>query len=280
MEEKSFEPMHPRSRSYANQDLRNQSFRGHLLSKADFSGADLRGCDFCGAELVGANFERVKIGQTVRQRLIWVGIAIATFLLSSHAVSGLVFGALGQTPSDRAWGYVLALFLSLCVAGITSGLQTISPFGSKVNRAAFIVSAITTAAINGFYYAGSVMEKNPQWAIAGAVISGVVTGLFLIRWGGVSGAIAVNMAGAVMGYGAAFLTGVTAIGFLSTGHFAGGILLSCFALVLLWLTLQSLTLTFYEIRQAPGTLFRRANLTNARFDAAFLNHADFSNAQG
>ena len=83
-----------------------------------------------------------------------------------------------------------------------------------------------------------------------------------------------------MGYGAAFLTGATAIGFLSTSHFPGGILLSCFALVLLWLTLQSLTLTFYQIRQAPGTLFRHANLTNARFDAASLNHADFFDAQG
>lgn len=272
--------MHPRSRSYANQDLRNRSFRGQVFNNTDFSGADLRGCNFCGAELVGANFERVKMGQTVRQRLIWVGIAIATFLLSGHAVSGLVFGSLGQTPSDRAWSYVLALSISLCVAGISSGLQIVLPFGSKVNRAAFVGSAITAAAINGFYYGGSIMEKNPQWAIAGAIISGVVTGLFLIRWHGVSGAIAATMAGAVMGYGAAFLTGVTAIGFLSTGHFAGGILLSCFALVLLWLTLQSLTLTFYQIRQAPGTLFRRANLTNTRFDDASLNHADFFNAQG
>ncbi|PZV13515.1 MAG: hypothetical protein DCF22_10545 [Leptolyngbya sp.] len=33
------------------------------------------------------------------------------------------------------------------------------------------------------------------------------------------------------------------------------------------------------MRQAPGTLFRHANLTNARFDGVSLNHTDFSNAQ-
>ena len=272
--------MHRRSRSYANQDLRNRSFQGQPLSGADFSGADLRGCDFSGAELIGTNFERVKTGQTARQQMIWIGIAIASFLLTGHAVSRLVFGVLGQTPSDRAWGYVFALYISLCVAGVSSGLRIILSFRSKVNRAAFVLSASIAAAVNGFYYAGSVMEKNPQWAIAGAIISGVVTGLMLARWRGVSGAIAANMAVAVMGYGAAFLTGVTAIGFLSTRHFSEGILLSCFTLALLWLTLQSLKLTFYQIQQTPGTLFCHANLTNARFDAASLNHTNFSNAQG
>lgn len=272
--------MHPGLQSYANQDLRNRSFRGQALNGADFSGTDLRGCDFSGAELVGANFERVKTGQTARQKVIWMGITIAVFLFSGHAMSRLVFGALGQTPSDRAWGYVCTLYISLCVAGISSGLRVVLRSHSNVNRAAFSLSAITTAAVNGFYYAGSLMGKNPQWAIAGAVGSSILTGLLLIRWCGISGAIAASMAGAVMGYGAAFLTGTTAIGFLSTQHFAGGILLSGLTLVLLWLTLQSLTLTFYQIRQAPGTLFRRANLTNARFDDASLNHADFSSAKG
>ena len=83
-----------------------------------------------------------------------------------------------------------------------------------------------------------------------------------------------------MGYGAAFLTGTTAISFLGTQHFTSGILLSCLTLILLWLTLQSFWLTWHQIRQAPGTLFCHANLTNARFDAASLNHTNFSNAQG
>ena len=272
--------MHRRSRSYANQDLRNRSFQGQPLSGADFSGADLRGCDFSGAELIGTNFERVKTGQTARQQMIWIGIAIASFLLTGHAVSRLVFGVLGQTPSDRAWGYVIALYSSLCVAGVSSGLRIILPLRSIVNRAAFVLLALIAAAISGFYYAGSLMEKNPQWAIAGAVVSSVFTGLLLTRWCGVSGIIAATMAGAVMGYGAAFLTGTTAISFLGTQHFTSGILLSCLTLILLWLTLQSFWLTWHQIRQAPGTLFRYANLTNARCDDAPLNHADCSNAQG
>ncbi len=272
--------MYSRSHSYANQDLRNQSFRGQALNGIDFSGADLRGCDFSGAELIGATFEQVKTGQTSRQQLIWVGIAIATFLVSGHAISRLVFGALGQTPGDRAWGYALALYSSLCAAGISSGLRIMVPPRSTVDRAAFALSAILSAAISGFYYAGSVMGKDPQWAIAGAGVSSLFTGLLLTRWRGTSGMIAATMARAVMGYGAAFLTGTTAIAFLSTQHSASGILLSGLTLILLWLTLQSLKRVCHQIRQAPGTLFRRANLTHARFDNAPLNHTDFSNAQG
>ncbi|MBM0743640.1 pentapeptide repeat-containing protein [Phormidium sp. CLA17] len=271
--------MHSRSRSYTNQDLRNQSFRGQSLNGADFSGADLRGCDFSGAELIGANFERMKTGQTARQQVIWMGIAIAVFLISGHAMSLLGSGALGQTPSDRGWGYVLALYISLCAAGIISGLRIVWPPRSRANHWALVLSAMIAAAVSGFYYAGIAMEKNPQWAIAGAVVSSVFTGLVLNRWRGISGAIAATMAGTVMGYGAAFLTGAMAIGFLSTQHFAGGLLLGCLTLVLIWLTLQSLKLTWHQIHQAPGTLFRCANLTNAQFDGASLIHTDFSKAQ-
>ena len=275
-----FESMPPRSPLvFANQDLRNRSFRGQLLNEADFSGADLRGCDFSGTELLGANFERATLGQTIRQKAIWVGIAIAVGLVTGQAVSHLISGALGQVPSDRAWGYVIALFISLCIAGISSGLRMILLPRSKVNRLALRLSAVLSAAVNGFYYAGNLMEKDPQWAIAGAIVGSVFTGLWFNRCG-ISGAMAATLAGAIMGYGAAFLAGAAAIGFLSTKHFAGGILLSCLTLVLLWLTLQSFKLTWHQIRQAPGTLFRGANLTDALFDGVSLNHTDFSNAQG
>ncbi|MDX2244064.1 MAG: pentapeptide repeat-containing protein [Leptolyngbyaceae cyanobacterium bins.302] len=270
-------------RSYVQQDLRNRSFKGQILNAADFSGADLRGCTFNNAQLVGANFERARMGRSLRQRVIWVGSAIATFLLVGHAVSNLVFGSLGQTPADKAWTYVLVLVgvsgLAGALAGVKAWLK--QPF----NQIAEILAGVAAGAVVGFFYAGVLAGKDPRWAIGGAVLGGVALGVLGLstwrwRWRRLLSAIVLRLTVALTAYGFAFLVGATALTMLNVGYLWAGFILGLLSLLYLWFTWQGLVDTVQTIRQAPGTTFCNANLTDARFSAVSVHQADFSGAVG
>ncbi|MDX2231950.1 MAG: pentapeptide repeat-containing protein [Leptolyngbyaceae cyanobacterium bins.349] len=264
-------------RSLAGKDLRNCSFRKQLLNGADFSGADLRGCNFAGAQLVGANFEQAKMGPTLRQRLIWSGTAIATFLLVGQAISNLVAGSLGQTPTDKAWNFVLVLVLALAIAGGGAALRSRLP--AMFQPVAVWLSAIAVGAVVGFYYAGVLAEKNPTWAIAGGVMGGLMMMVGCTRRWGIISQICWRLSCALSAYGFAFLMGATAFACLNVGYLLPGVLLGVLTVGSLWWTWQGLLATAQTIQQAPGTSFREANLTEAKFSWP-CPYADFTNAVG
>lgn len=265
-------------RSFMQQDLRNRSFSGQILNAADFGGADLRGCSFKGAYLVGANFEQARMGQSLRQQIIWVGIAIATFLIVGHAMSHLVFGSLGQTPADPAWNYVLVLVAVSGLAGALAGVKSWLP--PPFNQTAEILAGVAAGAGVGFFYAGVLAGKEPRWAIGGAVLAGLGMGGWRWRWRGPCTAIVLRLAVALTAYGFAFLVGATALALLHVGYLLAGCLLGLLALLYLWLTWQGLVDTVQTIRQAPGTSFRNADLTDAKFAPTSTHQADFSGAVG
>ncbi len=265
---------------FVNQDLRNRSFKRQKLNGADFSGCDLRGCNFSHAQLQGANFERVRTGQSARQLITLIGVTGIVALFAANAVSRMTFGALGRTAAESAWSFVLALYISLAIAGAFSGVRVIT--GSKLiaGRVATIVSGAASGALLGFFYGGSTTDNNPQIAIASAVLGGVIMAIASFRVRGGFVAVAVAIAGAITGYGFAFLMGTTAIAFLSTQQFVWGIIWGTLSAAYIWLTINSLRLAIREIRETCGTSFKGADLTNARFDGARLENTDFSGAVG
>lgn len=271
---------HPRSPqeatpNFAGCDCRNRSFRGRSLIGADFTGADLRGCDFTRANLTGANLTQARLGQTRRQWFLRCNGAIAAFLLSGHAISNLVFGSLGQTPSDKAWNYVIALVVSLSLAGARPGLQWLRQTWHW--RGSVALSVIAGGAILGFFYVGTTFGKMPQWAIAGAVGMGLGAGI----WGYSNSPlhrIASQMVSAIAAYGLMFLCGSTTLGWLGVGRLPDGLLLGAIALLYLGFADQNLRAVTQTIAQAPGTCFRRAILTDAQITPAQLAQADLTNA--
>ncbi|HEY9832087.1 MAG TPA: pentapeptide repeat-containing protein [Stenomitos sp.] len=266
--------------NFANQDLRNRSFKGQNLNGADFSGCDLRGCDFSHALLQGANFERVKTGQTPRQFIPSVVHAVVMALISADAFSKMIFGLLGRTPAEGGWSFVIALGVSLAISGTFSGLRVMMRPKSLTRRIATIISGAASGALLGFFYAGSTTDNNAQFAIAGAVLGGVLMALICWRVRHPLVAVAVAAVGAVAGYGFAFFTGATAITYLSVQKFVWGVFWGALSLAYIGLTMNSLILMVREIRQGCGTSFRRADLTQAKFDRAILPNTDFSGAVG
>ncbi|NJP08225.1 MAG: pentapeptide repeat-containing protein [Leptolyngbyaceae cyanobacterium RU_5_1] len=218
-------------------------------------------------------------------------------VLVGHAISRLVFGVLGQTPTDRAWGYVIALLISSGIAGGCSGIRSLVK-QRRLRGLATVLSGTASGALIGFFYAGTSTkvlmdwlhawfslgenptQNYPQAAIAGAVVGGLGVGIACLQCQSATLKIAVSMAGALAAYGFTFLIGAMAIAVLNTRHLDWGMALSLVSLIYLWLTVKSLAIALQQIKHAPGTLFRQANLTAARFAGARLTHTDFSGAIG
>jgi len=167
-------------------------------------------------------------------------IAIAVFLLVGHAFSHLVSSCLGQTPSDKAWNYVVGLLISLGIGGACAAIQTPS---ATWNQRLILLSGAATGAVTGFYYGGLLDGKNPQTAVAGAIAGALLVLLITWRWPSRLWTIALRLSGAIAAYGWFFLVGANALGCLNTGHWLLGLVLGGLAFLYLWLTARSLKLT-------------------------------------
>lgn len=268
--------------NFAEQDLRNRSFKGQNLNQANFSGADLRGCDFSYALLQGANFERVRLGQTSRQLLMLIGVAVIVALLTLNAFSQMIFGVLDKTPSEPGWSFVIALYVSLAIAGTSGAARAIiTNKSSIVGHIMLIISGAASGALVGFFYGGSTTNNNSQMAIAGAVVGGLIIVILLIsRVGTKFIIVTVAVAGAVAGYGLAFLLGAIAIAYFSVQNLISGMVWGTLSITYISLTMASLNLTVAEIRATFGTSFRGADLTNAKFDQVILHNTDFRGSIG
>jgi hypothetical protein len=208
--------------NFANQNLRNRSFKGKKLNSADFSGADIRGCDFSNALLREANFAQVRAGQTP-SRLIPLSIAaliLAGFAI--HAFSLMVFGVLGRTAAESVWTYVVALYVSLGLAGAGAAVLALEGLQPTVQRIFMMISGSATGALLVFFYVGSLADQDPQVATIAAVIASLSVALLAFKMQHQSLRAAIATMGSVAGYGFAFLAAVTASAFLSTQHIFDG----------------------------------------------------------
>jgi len=272
----------PSNASFRNQDLRDRSFRNRSFDHCDFRGADLRGCDFNGSSLQGACFDQAKLGWTVRQGLtlaLWIGLPT---LLLLDAVSRLLFGALGRTPAEEGWPFVLALYSSLAIAG----LATCLPFRAVPwqRRLWLGVTGLWFGALPGFCYAGLWTQNDRGWAIAGAILGGVValgSSLHLptpttrspARW---SAFFSLSL---ITAYGFAFLMGAWAIAFLAVAELLPAMGMALLTLIYLLLTLRGGWLIYRHARLALGTSFCHANLTGATFADVNLKGGHFEEAR-
>jgi hypothetical protein len=264
--------------NFANQDLRNRSFQRQNLIGADFSGSDIRGCDFSYALLRGANFKQVKAGQTVEHLILIVSVAVVVAIATFHAVSQLIFSAVGVTPEEPAWVYTLALFFSLGLVGASSAIRGITSNKSIIKRIATAVSGATSAALLALFYlhGNAATLKNPQSAVMTLVFVAIVIAVvgFCSTRGLV--AVAVGVAGAVATYGFTFLVVAVASAYLSTQNYVWGLLWSIVALGAIALLMIALKQSVKEITSTFATSFRGADITDANFEGAKLGKTNFS----
>lgn len=183
---------------------------------------------------------------------IWaIAFGVAAIVIEGVIKTG--FGALGQTPGDPAWFYVIALLVTWGISGAGSGARAM--LSLKMGSIAEIISAVASGAFLGFFYAGVATGKNSQAAIGGAVLGGILALVAMVQfrhrlmWG-----MAVATAGAFHGYGFALLVGTQAIDHLCAGLFLGGMVWGCISALYLFFAVKSLELAVRIARQAIGNL--------------------------
>lgn len=244
---------------YAHRDWRNRSFRGENLAGADFSGADLRGCDFSDANLSGANFSGAKLGSTPKQIVTIWAIAVGVAAMALEAAIDTGFGALGQTPGDPAWSYVMALLITWGISG--AGMGICATISSRMGEIAQTISAVASGAFSGFFYLGVVTDKNPKAAIAGAVLGGILALVGSVGWRRrLTWKMAVAISGAVYGYGFGLLMGTQALDRGVAGLLVGGLIRGCVCGMSLFFAVKSLEFAVQIGRQAIGTSFRNTGM--------------------
>lgn len=250
--------------TFANRDLRNRSFYKQDLRDAVFDHCDLRGCDFRYAQLQGAIFQQVRLG-IARNRLFGYGaIALGVAVLAFNAISHMVFGILGLTVQDPAWGFVIALYVSLAIAGLAALPKRRLP---RPVRKLTILPALATGALLGFYYGGRAAAEDPQLAIIAASLAGLSTGLFCLakpqaNWF----SSLMKIVGAIAAYGLAFAAVGMASAGLSTGHSLVGLGWGVLTLVYFALALKGSEDSRKLLMQAASTRFQKTDLSQTRFE--------------
>lgn len=295
--------------NFTHRNLQNRSFKGQNLAGSDFQGADIRGCNFKNAQLNGANFTDAIAGLSRRQKIGLVFLTASVALISADTVSRLVFNTISQSPLDKSAEYIPVLAIILSVTSICSGLGALWR-STKRGQIAQITTAILWGALVGFtvaFFYGlalrdylTIYELHHPNTIAPelydvarrlagqrtklaqrGILIGAIALLLLTRFRHTPAfKLAIAIAGTVVSYGAAFFWGTTAGAFLSTSELGFGVLLSLVTLFYLGCTTLSLRSIVYQWRNATGTSFREADLTNATFKNADLRHTDFSKAVG
>ncbi len=156
-------------------------------------------------------------------RFISLVVAVAVATIALQVTTDLGFSSLGKTPGDPSWSYVIALGVTLGISGLGAAISTWFPnwFGT-LNR---VLSGVASGALVGFYYGGIWADRDPQMAVKGAVIGGVVLGIVQVF--GFRQAViqaAVGSAATVMSYALALLLGTWAIAAFAAdrGSIGGG----------------------------------------------------------
>ncbi len=268
----------PADFDFTQRNLRHRSFAGQCLNGADFSSADLRGCNFKQSQLVGANFAGAKIGLSPQQMLRLSGLAIGLWVIMGDAITRLIFGTLGQTSESSAWPFILLLFAVLMTAGAAVALNTFAK--APVGRWAGQLIGILAGALMGFFYGGQLTANNALVALLGMVIGGGVIGLIQVQVRRPAVVVVRATAALLMTYGATFLLNAMASIYLSTHHWGLGSLFSLGTIGYFGCSLLAVRQMHQAVRQAVGTSFQGADLTNANFDRGVLQNADFSHAVG
>ena len=250
------------SLSFINQDLRRRSFRRQTLQNAHFADCDLRGCDFSQADLRGATFVRCRTGY-LPQRWAIAGLVLALLgVLMFHAVSSLVFGALGTLPGQAAWPYIVALYIALAIAAVSTFLRRLF---WRIAVLAQPLAGLAIAALMGFFYGGRLTDNSPTWALVGAIAGGLGGSLVTLFIRTLLMASIVGLLGAIAAYGLAFLLWVSGSNLFTTGTWGRGLVFAAVAVVLVGVTLGNLMDGMRSLKSHAATSFRQADLRNCTF---------------
>lgn len=170
---------------------------------------------------------------------ILTAIASASILITSNAISVMVFGSLGKTTDNNGWNYVVALCIVLATTGLTAYLGNFKGYKLKVFRSACLfISKLLGGAILGFYYGGTASNNNPQVAIISAISISLIFAICAWQKYQII-TVAAAFISALTAYGFSLYAGTQGIASLSTSVNLWGIIWSIACLVYIAIALEN-----------------------------------------
>ena len=171
-------------------------------------------------------------------------IALFTF----HAISSLVFSAIGLAPSNPQWRLTLTLGGFLAVAGAAAGLHSVTPIPRWLTG---LVSGASSLAILCFYGFGQLSGQQSQWAIAGAVIGLIGGGSWGVWTAGHRGVgrAAIALISSLCAYGMVFGLASWSLAAINVQHWGLAMVLGLLMALYLWFTQQALKRAYRQWRQ-------------------------------
>jgi uncharacterized protein YjbI with pentapeptide repeats len=280
--------------------LQGHSFQGQSLRGRDFTGADIRGANFSRADLTGANLSRAQAG--IRPRSV-IGLALGGLLLS--LLSGLVIGYLSSlgafiwNPLPEALTILQQRILPWVAVGLLGLLFLIvlrRGFGAALVNFALAVAFFAVLAAIVFWtgdigatmalimlIAGGGMAGAVALAVSGALVQALAGAR--VAWL----ALLIAIAGAIAGIAEGVFGALTQPGSISrdASLLIAGAVAAAFLAISIYIGRRGLagdqryalvrTLVIGLLTRT-GTSFRKADLTDADFTGARLADTDLRDA--
>lgn len=175
-------------------------------------------------------------------------LAVIVAILSFQAASHSSFGVLGFTLQDSRWFYPVALFIIFSATAIALAASIWTRKQPSLSQTMQTISAASSGAWLGFYYGGIVSGvRNPELAIAGAVIGALVMAITSFYLRNKLTTIAIAVMAIVATYSLAFLCSSAAFAFLSTNNFWWGGCWGILCVLSIYLTVVFIDLLMLEI---------------------------------
>jgi|GEM_PF-3018352 len=175
----------------------------------------------------------------------------------------MLFGVLGITAEDPNYPYLIALLLFLATAGLSCAAIKIRGRAHKLMR---FIAGLTTSAVLGFFYSGTLIKDDPQVAMVAAAVLGVVGATVSVITNNQLIKIAICTVGGCAAYGVLFFTGTRATSLLSLQRVLAGSAWGLLTLLCLGLTLKILAIILTYLKEFACTSWRGADLTDATFN--------------
>jgi len=170
---------------------------------------------------------------------ILTAIASASILVTSNAISVMVFGSLGKTADNTGWSYVVALCIVLATTGLTAYLADFRGLKSRLFQSTCLfVSTLLGGAILGFYYGGTASNNNPQFATIAAITFGLIFGICTWQKYQII-SVAAAFISALAAYGFGLYAGTRGIASLSASINLGGMIWVAVCLVYIAIALEN-----------------------------------------
>ena len=178
---------------------------------------------------------------------------------------------MGTLADNPAWPYVITLYGVLGLATGSAGWQSLS---ERRRGLALLLTGVSTGALMGFFYGGRLTDDNPQVAIAGAMLLGMLGLIAAWKAPPALSRTLLGTLGAIAAYGFAFLLWTDGSSLVTTGSWVLGLIRMALALVAIGITVRSLRASWAGLKTYGTTSFRETDLTACRFIDTALTHCD------